>query len=286
MGADLCSVRLAVAAEALPVIDRDRDGECTPFGIGHQRWAYPEHKLTPHDNDGEAFTIPVLRNVAEFEVYKSGRRICPTAISQIISSLSNLRKLEVYAFPVQPKYKNLRAEMRDNLAHALDNPVLENLEVLRIEMEEETPCSHNYPITAQEDPVYPDRDHLCRAVCNLAQRSLRELYMVGPCLISPALWGLSSSNLNTDKLEITFPHLETVKIEFILVTYDGRWYYTSDPSEALSDEGDDIPGQTDSQRELASDSDSGSCSSFNSEYHDEIDEDRQDYLNGKQPYNS
>ncbi|KAL2816483.1 hypothetical protein BJX63DRAFT_137249 [Aspergillus granulosus] len=272
-------IRLVLVADA--PINRGWEGEDPPPpGIAHQRWSFPEHSLTLHNHTDEAPILPVLRNVMTLQVATSGRRIYPTAINQLVSSLSNLRKLEMNLFPVQPKNRDLRADLRDELARVLENPMLQNLEVLRIEMGEVTPYNHNYRIAVQEDPAYPDGDHLCRAVCRLAQRNLRELYMVGPCLISPALWGLSHNNMNPAKLEITFPQLEVVKIEFALITYDGRWYYTGDPTE------DQMVRETFSQ--LASDSDSGtdSCSSFNSEYHDEINEYRQECLNGNYPYST
>ncbi|KAL3448153.1 hypothetical protein BJX65DRAFT_73752 [Aspergillus insuetus] len=278
--------RLVLAAEA--PMDRGREGDEVPIGLGDKRWAFPEHSLTLCDDNSsdEVSILPALRHVTILEVAKSGRRIYPTAISQMISSLSNLRKLEVAISPVQPKNRDLRAEMRNDLARVLESPMLHSLEVLRVQMDEATPYNHNFRIAFEEDPEYPDGDHLCRAVCKLAQRRLRELCMVGPCLISPALWGLSPDNLDTDKLDLTFPSLETVKIEFALVTYDGRWYYTGDATENIGDEEEANAEPTYSQRELASDSDSDSCSSFNSEYHDEINDYREDCLNGNNPYNT
>jgi hypothetical protein len=276
-------IRLALVAEA--PMNRGREEDEVPIGLGDKRWAFPEHSLTLWDYRDEVSALPSLRHVKILEVAKSGRRIYPTAISQMISSLTNLRKLEVAISPVQPKNKDLRAEMRNDLARVLESPMVHSLEVLRVQMDEVTPYNHNFPIAFEEDPVYPDGDHLCRAVCKLAQRTLRELYMVGPCLISPALWGLAHDNLDTDKLDLTFPHLEIVKIEFALVTYDGRWYYTGDPTENIEDEEEANAEPTYSQRELASDSDSDSCSSFNSEYHDEINDYREDCLNGNSPYN-
>ncbi|KAL2785510.1 hypothetical protein BJX66DRAFT_343019 [Aspergillus keveii] len=270
---DLSSgIRLILAAEA-------------PMNRGDKRWTFPEHSLTLWDDSDQVSALPALRHVTILEVAKSGRRIYPTAISQMISSLSNLRKLEVVISPVQPKNKDLRAEMRNDLARVLESPMVHSLEVLRVQMDEVTPYNHNFRIAFEEDPVYPDGDHLCRAVCKLAQRRLRQLYMVGPCLISPALWGLSHDNLDTDKLDLTFPHLEIVKVEFALVTYDGRWYYTGDPTENIEDEEEANAEPTYSQGELASDSDSDSCSSFNSEYHDETNDYREDCLNGNSPYN-
>ncbi|KAJ0417296.1 hypothetical protein BJY00DRAFT_289962 [Aspergillus carlsbadensis] len=279
----LSGLRLVLAAEA--AMNRGRDEDDLPIGIGDSRWAFPEHCLTLwDDSDGDSF-LPALCHVTTLEIAKSGRRIYPTALGQMISSLSNLRKLEVSISPVQPKNKDLRAEMRNDLARVLESPMLHTLEVLRVQMEEATPYNHNFRIAVNEDPVYPNGDHLCRAVCELAQRRLRELHMVGPCLISPTLWGLSRGNLGTDKLDLTFPHLEIARIEFALVTYDGRWYYTGDATENSEDEDEAHAVPTYSQRELASDSDSDSCSSFNSEYHDEINESREACLNGNDPYN-
>ncbi|KAL3458270.1 hypothetical protein BJX64DRAFT_266895 [Aspergillus heterothallicus] len=278
--------RLVLAASA--PINRGRQDEDLPAGIGCQRWAYPEHSLTLHHSDGQAPDLPVLQNITALEVAKSGRRIHPNAINLICSSFRDLLKLEVNLYPIQPKNKDQRAGIRDDLARVLDNPLMENLEVLLIDMQEETPINHNYSIAIKEDPAYPDGDNLCRAVCKLAQRRLRELYMLGPCLISPALWGLSTENIDIEKLDIAFPHLETVKIEFALVTYDGRWYFTGDPSEGLSDDEGQHTGQTYSQGELSSDSDSDSdwFSSINSEYHDKINEYRQNCLNGAEPVNA
>ncbi|KAL2859518.1 hypothetical protein BJX68DRAFT_116369 [Aspergillus pseudodeflectus] len=279
-------IRLVLAAEA--PMNRGREGDDLPtaVGIGDRRWAFPEHSLTLWDDSGEVSFLPGLCRVTTLEIAKSGRRIYPTAISQMISSLSNLRKLEVAIFPVQPKNKDIRAEMRNDLAHVLESPMLHSLEVLRVQMEEATPYNHNFRTAFEEDPVYPNGDHLCRAVCKLAQRRLRELYLVGPCLISPAIWGLCHDNLDADKLDLTFPHLEIAKIEFALVTYDGRWYYTGDATENIGDEEEANAVRTYSQQELASDSDSDSCSSFNSEYHDEINDYREGCMNGNDPYNT
>lgn len=46
------------------------------------------------------------------------------------------------------------------------------------------------------------------------------LRLEGQWLLSPALF----------EGEIEFPHLREVEIECSMLAYDGRWYYTGDPS--------------------------------------------------------
>ncbi|KAL2823819.1 hypothetical protein BDW59DRAFT_148378 [Aspergillus cavernicola] len=274
-------LKLVLSADTPSYRDRYRESP-TSTGYGHERWAYPEHSLTLHNDKEDPLALPSLSSISDLSIATSGRRIHPTAIKQILDSLPHLCKLDLKIWPVKRKNKSLRAEMRNALASALESPSLQNLEVLRIDMEESTPYDHNYQ-TAEIDPDYPDGDHLCRAVCTLAQRSLRELYMGQECLISPVLWGFD--RVNRDREEKSFPYLEKLQIDFALYTYDGRWYYTGDPSEG-ADHGFNEADHRDAAPPLTSDSEPDSCSSYNSEYADTLNEELEDELNGNTPYNS
>ncbi|KAL3469567.1 hypothetical protein BJX99DRAFT_251913 [Aspergillus californicus] len=241
-------------------------------GLGCECWAHPEHSLSLDNSVDGPPSLPVLPRVTNLIIARSGRRIHPTAIQEILVSLPNLRFLDLTIWPVKPKNKAIRAEMRDHLARALDAPSLEKLEILRITMDEWTPCNHNFMITDIQDPNYPDGDHLNRAVCKLVQTSLRELHLLGEYMISPVLWGLDGEN--PDRETNLFPHLQKLEVRFPIITYDGRWYYTGDPrcgmdDQDFEDEDDDDDGFGGGQTPSSTSSDTDSCSST--------------YLNGVNP---
>ncbi|QMW31650.1 hypothetical protein G4B84_007031 [Aspergillus flavus NRRL3357] len=101
-----------------------------------------------------------------------------------------------------PKNKELQKEYRLALAKALDSPSLSNLRSLYLSLTESVLLNHSYE-TQTEDPAYPDGDSL-----NLSIRKLAE-----------------TSPLATISL--------TGFINEAMLTYDGRWYYTGNPSSVI-----------------------------------------------------
>ncbi|KAI9925914.1 hypothetical protein MW887_005720 [Aspergillus wentii] len=153
------------------------------------------------------------------------------------------------------------------LAKALESPSLRNLKSLSIYIEQGIPHNHSF-INSSLDPKYPHGDVLNVAIRKLADRArLTTLSLTGDWLISPALFD-----------EATFPYLERVKVEGALITYDGRWYYTGDPS---AEESESPPSAAYADDDNSS---SDSNSSFNSEINEDINEDREELLNGDSPY--
>ena len=146
---------------------------------------------------------------------------------------------------------------------------MSNLRTLNIYIEQDIPRNHNFR-NQSEDPKYPDGDVLNIAIRRLIERAhLTDLSLTGFWLVSPVLF---------DGKEI-FPYLKRVKIEGALITYDGRWHYTGNPTTVDADyEGaqDDAEGGDDGNV-------SDSNSSFNSEFEDSLPEGREALLNGDVP---
>ncbi|KAL4948767.1 hypothetical protein BDW69DRAFT_188958 [Aspergillus filifer] len=166
--------------------------------------------------------------------------------------MPSLRKLDIRIPPVQPRNKDLRASMRNDLAAVLDDWTLEQLEYLSIEMEDSTPQNHTFSNSSALDENYPADDHLSRA-----------LYMGPEVLISPVLFGVDSRH--PERAEMTFPYLTRMQVNYARVTYDGQWYYDGD-GEGDPDGLDwDVPPRV-------SDDDSATNSSNNSEYADNLNE--------------
>lgn len=106
------------------------------------------------------------------------------------------------------------------------------------------------------------------AIRRLAENTrLKTLNLTGNWPVSPALF-------NGDK---PFPYLEKVRIAGAPITYDGRWYYTGNPSDVKASH-DNAPHD-----ETVADSDSDSNSSFDSEVADFLPIGREALLNGYQP---
>ncbi|KAL4946547.1 hypothetical protein BDV06DRAFT_182389 [Aspergillus oleicola] len=267
-------LRLAITADA-PVNppDKDESERRVRSNLGDLRWSYPEHTLTLSDDRKEPPDLGRLINVSHLSIAKTGRRIHPFAIRQMVYALPTLRKLDIRIPPVQAKNKDLRASMRNDLARVLEMCALEQLEYLSIEMEDSTPRNHTFAIASAIDNDYPAGDHLGRAVCKLMQTSLRELYMGPEVLISPVLFGVDPRH--PERATKSFPYLTKMQVMYSLVTYDGRWYYDGDADPDGLD-WDMPPGD--------SDNDSDSNSSFNSEYSDWVNEEREEYLHGNRPY--
>lgn len=99
---------------------------------------------------------------------------------------------------------------------------------------------------------------------------LTDLSLTGFWLVSPALF---------DGKE-TFPYLKKVKIEGALITYDGQWHYTGNPTTVDADyEG----AQDDAEGDYDDGDVSDPNSSFNSEFEDSLPEGREALLNGDVP---
>jgi hypothetical protein len=89
---------------------------------------------------------------------------------------------------------------------------------------QETPSNQCFK-AQPDDPKYPEGDVLNIAIRKLAETTpLKHLTLTGNWLVSPALFDG----------EKPFPHLEEFIIHSELITYDGRWYYTGNPSDAES----------------------------------------------------
>lgn len=149
----------------------------------------------------------------------------------------------------------------------MESPSLRNLRTLNIYIEQGIPWNHNFK-SQPDDPRYPDGDVLNAAIRKLAENThLKNLNLTGFWLVSPALFNREG-----------FPYLEKVQIQGALINYDGRWYYTGNPTDveaayahSRDDSGDD-------------DEDSDLNSSFNSEFRDSLPEYREALLNGDEPY--
>ncbi|KAL5342120.1 hypothetical protein BJX70DRAFT_395095 [Aspergillus crustosus] len=246
-----------------------------------ERWAHLDHSLTLHDDDEEPLVLPALSFIGRLLIGITGRRIHPAAIGDMLNSLTRLSALSVRVPPVKPKRKGLHAEMRNALARALEAPTLNNLKRLRLDLGDSAPENHDFQTAHGEDPDYPNGDHLSRALCKLAQASLQRLELDSPAVLSPVLFGVDS--LHPDRQNKTFPFLQSLLITMAPMTYDGRWYFTGDSTEAISDEDEDSMDEDALQAEPPN-WEAGSNSSYNSaEKVREVDFDRERYLDGEAP---
>ncbi|KAL6232684.1 hypothetical protein BDW75DRAFT_217049 [Aspergillus navahoensis] len=233
------------------------------------RWLLPEHSLSI---DTQSVKLPTVECMNALALGKQGRRIHPTTVHELILTLPNLRVLDWEMPPVQLRHKALKAEYTAALAKALRAPTLAKLEVLTLSLCEYPPNNHDFDTGLERDPSYPDGDLLSLAIRELAQRSLKELN-IDHVPVSPALFGPLAPDANT-----SFPHLEHVRIEFPILTYDGRWYYTGSRDSVEPEELDpEEQLQIDNGPSLSEpDSDRDSVVSLNM--------DRADFLNGRIPW--
>ncbi|KAL3443736.1 hypothetical protein BJX65DRAFT_284733 [Aspergillus insuetus] len=218
-------VRLVLNADA-PVNRNPKPSEVFNAETLAGRWQHPESFLALDVRT----KLPLLPLVSELGVSFEGRHFHPSAIKTLILSLPAVRQLHLFIGAPKPTNHELRAEHREILARALSSPTLHQLEFLSIRMWYDNPNNHSWDMSPAHDPVYPQGDVLNRAICTLAQRSLRYLNLMGAYPISPALWGAGEDGNATDSSsEIIFPYLEKVYIEHSHITYDGRWLYTGHP---------------------------------------------------------
>ncbi|KAL4968444.1 uncharacterized protein BDV14DRAFT_197224 [Aspergillus stella-maris] len=263
-------------------------------GIGADRWARKDHSLTFFNDFGDAPDLPALSCVTGFTVTSVSRRIHPVAIHQMLLTLPRLKDLNITIRPVKPKRKALRAEMRNALARALGAPTLYSLESLNLDLDETTPENHDFETTTERDPDFPNGDNLCRAICKLAQTTLKSLEITSACFISPVLFGIDPSH--PERETAPFPKLENFIVEIAHVTYDGRWYFTGNRDEAIVDEYDEwleeelLELDWNSEQDSDSDpnADANSAHTAPSEDLEEIEEpqDREALQNGTFPYRS
>ncbi|RAQ49289.1 hypothetical protein AFGD_002447 [Aspergillus flavus] len=246
-------------------MDRHRRSSELGCGLSDKRWSFEDNYLTL-DNE---VSLPQLTFVGGLTIANARRSLHPSAIGKIISSLPSLERLTMELNAPKAKRVEMQNEHRISLANALESPSLSNLRTLNIYIEQDIPYNHNFK-NQPTDPQYPDGDVLNIAIRKLAENThLRTLNLTGWWLVSPALF-------NTDK---TFPYLQKVQIQGALITYDGRWYYSGNPT--------DVEASYDPIRYGADDedsSDSDSNSSFNSEFQDSLPEHREALLNGERPY--
>lgn len=236
---------------------------------------------------GHAFHYKQLQSPVVFGRILQHLLVCSRTFSKV-----PYEPLDIKIYPTKLRHRDLRTEIRNVLARALEAPTLSNLESLSLILEEDTPANHDYQTAWKEDPNYPNGDNLGRALCRLAQTSLRDLSIIG--LVSPVLWGVDPTH--PDREAKTFPYLEQLSVRFALHTYDGRWYYTGsqsmDDNEDAGDEENHEDGdgmEDDLQRPLHGqtdpDSDFGSSSSDGTEYTSQVNWEREKYLDGEYPCN-
>ncbi|OJJ86314.1 uncharacterized protein ASPGLDRAFT_100441, partial [Aspergillus glaucus CBS 516.65] len=174
------------------------------------------------------------------------RSLHPSAIGKIISSLPSVERLALELNTPKAKRAEIQNEHRLSLANALESPSLSNLRTLNIYIEQGIPGNHNFK-NQPDDPNYPDGD-----VLNVAIRKLAE---------------------NT---HLTNRNLTGCMLKGAFITYGGRWYYTSNPTDIEADYGH--------SRDDSGDEDSDSNSSFNSEFQDSLPKGRESLLNGDEPH--
>ncbi|KAL4868870.1 hypothetical protein BDV12DRAFT_196848 [Aspergillus spectabilis] len=224
-------MKLVLNADA-PV---DRGRETSKYcGIGgpRERWERVQHFLSLDQP-----RLPPLPSISELGISFTGRQFHPSAIESLILSLPALRQLHLFIGAPKPINHELRAEHRAILARALHSPTLHKLEFLSIRMWYDTPNNHSWDMSPAHDLSYPQGDVLNRAICKLAQRSLRYLNLIGAYPISPALWGEGEERNDTSSTKIIFPYLQKVYIMHSHITYDGRWLYTGHPVTPPPDHG-------------------------------------------------
>ncbi|KAL3447471.1 hypothetical protein BJX65DRAFT_307880 [Aspergillus insuetus] len=127
---------------------------------------------------------------------------------------------------------------RTALVRALYTPVLDNLERLRIELNEHTPLDHGFEGLPDRDDAYPGGVLINRPVCRLARENLRELHVEGAWPILPALFGACGEAEEREML--AFPNLKIMEIRFPIVTYDGRWLFTGEPEDVKTFDSTDV----------------------------------------------
>ncbi|KAE8152992.1 hypothetical protein BDV25DRAFT_127610 [Aspergillus avenaceus] len=231
-------------------------------GLMHERWSFDDNYLTLDE-----VSLPQTQSVEALRIANGARSMHPSAIGRIISSLPHLQRLALELNAPKAKRVEMQDEHRSCLAHALVSTSLSNLRTLNIYIEQGIPSNHNFQ-NRPYDPKYPNGDILNAAIRQLAENThLTNLSLTGDWLVSPELF-------NGEK---TFPYLEKVNIQGALITYDGRWYYTGNPT--------DIEASYENIRDDVDDgSDSDSNSSFNSKGGDPLPEGREALLNGHEPY--
>ncbi|KAL2784215.1 hypothetical protein BJX66DRAFT_91332 [Aspergillus keveii] len=218
-------IRLVLNADARINRDAENNEHLVSDGLT-ARWQYPDHFLSL----GQDTRLPSLPAISELGVGFEGRYFHPSAIETLILSLPAVRRLHLFVGAPQPRNHELRAEHRAILAQALGSHTLRQLEFLSVSMEYSTPNNHSWDMSPAHDPYYPEGDVLNRAICKLAQRSLRFLNLMDGWPISPALWGAGDQDdASNSAAEIVFPCLETVYVQHSHITYDGRWFYTGHP---------------------------------------------------------
>ncbi|KAE8332150.1 hypothetical protein BDV39DRAFT_189267 [Aspergillus sergii] len=170
------------------------------FSMGLEHWLRPVRDIYLSSDNAD---LPELSCIRSLYIPDIKRNLHPSVIGWIISSLPRIKSTNHSA-----------------LAKALGSPSLRNLKSLYISLEESIPLNCSYE-TQTEDPAYPDGDALNLSIRKLAETSpLATLSLTGPWLISPALFNGTAP----------FPYLQDLNINAAILTYDGRWYYTGDPS--------------------------------------------------------
>jgi hypothetical protein len=188
---------------------RDAGGKkSAPLPGYDDRWAYPGHILSlPHEPSVRSLpaAIPLVRKLT---VSRTGRHIHPSVLGILVVWFPGLRELDVRFHAMHRRRKQALLRHRTALARALCTPVLENLETLRIELNEHTPLNHGFEGLPDREDAYPGGDLMNRKVCRLARRNLRELHLEGAWAISPALFGACEEGEDCSHMTLTFSNLK------------------------------------------------------------------------------
>ncbi|KAL3486987.1 hypothetical protein BJX62DRAFT_214434 [Aspergillus germanicus] len=218
-------------------MDRDAGGKkSSPLQGYGDRWAYPGHILSlPHEPTVRSLSERILF-VRKLTLARAGRHIHPSVLGILVERFPGLKELDVKFHAIHRRRREAIVRHRVSLALALCTPGLENLETLRIELDEHTPLDHGYDEFGNKDGEYPAGEVLNRAVCGLAQHGLRELHLDGAWPISPALFGACEGGKAS-----TFQHLKIMNVTFLLVTYDGRWLFRGNPEDVEEFDEEDVP---------------------------------------------
>ncbi|KAL4792483.1 hypothetical protein BDV19DRAFT_400566 [Aspergillus venezuelensis] len=100
------------------------------------RWLHREYSL---EIDPGKVSLPKLECVGAFSIGGRGRRIHPATMRHMISTCPSLRDLNLRLPPGHARNWSLRAMYKRDLAKALEDPALNGLEALTLDMEELTP---------------------------------------------------------------------------------------------------------------------------------------------------
>ncbi|KAL8677527.1 MAG: hypothetical protein Q9186_006039 [Xanthomendoza sp. 1 TL-2023] len=198
------------------------------YDLWEHRYEHSFLQLSEHP------TLPALSCISSFRLFTSRtnyRKVEPHSAMRLAAKLANLGSVDLTLNDNEKRNPHIRQQHRHDFATSLSRLSGPQLRDFGLSFYHRAPSNQYFSPPSALLPSAPSIDHLSRALHTVSQSPGLTTLKLQPIVLSPDLYWPQNPSATP-----TWPNLRQFHVLFDMVTPDGDWYFTRDPTKPIEDE--------------------------------------------------